>query len=134
MTKKISCLQEEWDRLTAIASKKYISTKDRMDVEDAIQHVENTVEDIDALIERYVDRPDHISEDEMWNYLEGIKCVLKLRMDALWNAHRQRECIDGYGTFEEIMEQRAKDSLPTLKVFKDAIEKTPKKKKVSKKK
>ena len=130
MTKKISCLQEEWDKLTAIASKKYISTKDRMDVEDAIQHVENTVEDIDALIERYIDRPDHISEDEMWNYLEGIKCVLKLRIDGLWNAHRQRECIDGYGTFEEIMEQRAKDSLPTLKVFKPA----PKKKKVSKKK
>ena len=130
MTKKISCLQEEWDKLTAIASKRYISTKDRMDVEDAIQHVENTVEDIDALIERYIDRPDHISEDEMWNYLEGIKCVLKLRIDGLWNAHRQRECIDGYGTFEEIMEQRAKDSLPTLKVFKPA----PKKKKVSKKK
>jgi hypothetical protein len=134
MTKKISCLQEEWDRLTAIASKRYISTKDRMDVEDAIQHVENTVEDLEALIERYVDRPDELSEDEMWNYLEGIKCVLKLRVDGLWNAHRQRECIDGYGTLEEVMEQRAKDSLPTLKVFKDAIEKTPKKKKVSKKK
>lgn len=130
MTKTISCLQEEWDRITAIASKRYISTKDRMDVEDAIQHVENTVEDIEALIERYVDRPDELSEDEMWNYLEGIKCVLKLRVDGLWNAHRQRECIDGYGTFEEVMEQRAKDSLPTLKVFKQ----TPKKKKVSKKK
>jgi hypothetical protein len=134
MTKTISCLQEEWDRLTAIASKRYISTKDRMDVEDAIQHVENTVGDIEALIERYVDRPDELSEDEMWNYLEGIKCVLKLRVDGLWNAHRQRECIDGYGTFEEVMEQRAKYSLPTLKVFKDAIKQTPKKKKVSKKK
>lgn len=128
MTKTISCLQEEWDRITAIASKRYISTKDRMDVEDAIQHVENTVGDIEALIERYVDRPDELSEDEMWNYLEGIKCVLKLRVDGLWNAHRQRECIDGYGTFEEVMEQRAKDSLPTLKVFKDAIKQTPKKK------
>ena len=130
MTKIINCLQEEWDRLTAIASKRYIATKDRMDVEDAIQHVENTVGDIEALIERYVDRPDELSEDEMWNYLEGIKCVLKLRVDGLWNAHRQRECIDGYGTFEEVMEQRAKNSLPTLKVFKPA----PKKKKVSKKK
>jgi hypothetical protein len=130
MTKALNCLKEEWDRLTAMGTKKYISTKDRMDVEDAIQHVETTVQDIDALIERYIDRPDHLSEDEMWNYLEGIKCVLKLRIDGLWDAHRQRECIDGYGTFEEIMEQRAKDSLPTLKVFKPA----PKKKKVSKKK
>jgi hypothetical protein len=130
MTKKTSALQQEWDAITSVATKKYVATKDRMDVEDAIQHVETTVQDIDALIERYVDRPDHISEDEMWNYLEGIKCVLKLRIDGLWDAHRQRECIDGYGTFEEIMEQRAKDSLPTLKVFKPA----PKKKKVSKKK
>ncbi len=130
MTKKIDCLQEEWDRLTAMGTKKYISTKDRMDVEDAIQHVETTVQDIDTLIERYVDRPDQISEDEMWNYLEGIKCVLKLRVDALWNAHRQRECIDGYGTFEEVMQQRADQLLPTLKV----VMPTAKKKKVSKKK
>lgn len=106
MTKKISCLQEEWDKLTAMGTKKYISTKDRMDVEDAIQHVETTVQDIDALIERYVDRPDHISEDEMWNYLEGIKCVLKLRIDGLWDAHRQRECIDGYAPIDEVLHQR----------------------------
>lgn len=112
MTKKT--LQQEWDATTSTATKKYIATKDRMDVEDAIQHVETTVQDIDTLIEQYVDRPDVISEDEMWNYLEGIKCVLKLRVDALWNAHRQRECIDGYGTFEEVMATKFSSS-PTKK-------------------
>jgi hypothetical protein len=106
MTKKTSALQQEWDAITSVATKKYVATKDRMDVEDAIQHVETTVQDIDALIERYVDRPDHISEDEMWNYLEGIKCVLKLRIDGLWDAHRQRECIDGYAPIDEVMRQR----------------------------
>lgn len=94
---------EELKELLDKGTKRYIATKDRFYVEDCIQHVETTVQDIDTLIERYVDRPDQISEDEMWNYLEGIKCVLKLRVDALWNAHRQRECIDGYGTIEEVM-------------------------------
>jgi hypothetical protein len=111
MTKKLSSLQQEWDAITSVATKKYVAIKDRMDVEDAIQHVETTVQDIDALIERYVDRPDHISEDEMWNYLEGIKCVLKLRIDGLWDAHRQRECIDGYAPIDEIMRQRFEDIL-----------------------
>jgi hypothetical protein len=106
MTKKLSSLQQEWDAITSVATKKYVAIKDRMDVEDAIQHVETTVQDIDALIERYVDRPDHISEDEMWNYLEGIKCVLKLRIDGLWDAHRQRECIDGYAHIDEVLRQR----------------------------
>jgi len=92
-------------------TKKYVATKDRMDVENAIQHVETTVQDIDALIERYIDRPDHLSEDEMWNYLEGIKCVLKLRIDGLWDAHRQRECIDGYAPIDEVLRQRFDDIL-----------------------
>lgn len=85
---------------------KYVAIKDRMDVEAAIQHVEATVEDIDALIERYVDRPDPITKDEMWDYLGGIKCVLKLRIDGLWDAHRQRELIDGYAPLEEVLRQR----------------------------
>lgn len=106
MTIRIDCTQEEWNELLDKGTKRYISTKDRFYVEDCIQQVETTVQDIDTLIERYVDRPDPLSEDEMWNYLEGIKCVLKLRVDALWNAHRQREHIDGYGTFDEVMAQR----------------------------
>ena len=103
MTIRIDCTQEEWNELLDKGTKRYIATKDRFYVEDCIQQVETTVQDIDTLIERYVDRPDPLSEDEMWNYLEGIKCVLKLRVDALWNAHRQREHIDGYGTIEEVM-------------------------------
>ena len=110
--------------LEKVAEKKYVSTKDRMDVEDAIQHVETTVQDIDALIERYVDRPDHISEDDMWNYLEGIKCVLKLRIDGLWDAHRQRECIDGYAPIDEILRQRFESML----VVPDPVKKKGKKK------
>lgn len=98
------------DRILAlekVAEKRYISTKDRHHVEDAIQHIGTTIQDIDALIELYVDRRNGITTDEMWNYLEGIKCTLKLRYDILWDTHLQREHIDGYGTVEEVMGQHA---------------------------
>jgi hypothetical protein len=93
--------------LEKVSEKKYISTKGRIDVENAIQHVGTTMQDIDALIELYVDRRNGITTDEMWNYLEGIKCTLQLRYDALWDAHLQREHIDGYGTVEEVMGNHA---------------------------
>jgi hypothetical protein len=100
---KIDCTQQEWDELKEFASKRYISTKTRFHVEDAIDQVAQTVHDMDALIELYVDGRKELSVDEVWNYLDGIKNVLSLRVQLLWDAHRQRECIDGYGTIEEVM-------------------------------
>jgi hypothetical protein len=104
--------------LQTLSTKRYVSTKDRTHVEDAIQHVETTLQDINALIELYVDRKDRITEDQMWNYLEGIKCMLELRVGALWDAHRQREHIDGFGTMEEVLAnhaQRMKEASPPAK-------------------
>lgn len=89
------------------AEKRFVSTKTRFDVEDAIDHVAGTVNDLDAFIELYIDRPTKLSEDEVWSYLEGIKMVAKLRVERLWDAHRQREHIDGYGTVAEVMGQHA---------------------------
>ena len=89
------------------AQKRFISTKTRFDVENAIDQVAGTVLDLDAFIELYIDRPTKLSEDEVWNYLEGIKMVAKLRVERLWDAHRQREHIDGYGTVAEVMGQHA---------------------------
>ena len=89
------------------ADKRFVSTKTRFDVENAIDQVAGTVLDLDAFIELYIDRPTKLSEDEVWNYLEGIKMVAKLRVERLWDAHRQREHIDGYGTVQEVMGQRA---------------------------
>ena len=89
------------------AEKRFISTKTRFDVENAIDQVAGTVLDLDAFIELYIDRPTKLTEDEVWNYLEGIKMVAKLRVERLWDAHRQREHIDGYGTVQEVMGQHA---------------------------
>jgi len=121
---KIDCTQQEWDELMEVARKKYVSTKTRFDVEDAIDQVAHTLQDMDAFICMYVDSPRVLTEDETWNYLDGIRNVLKLRVEVLWDAHRQREHIDGYGTLEEVVSNRMAEAPPVIKP----------KKKVSKKK
>lgn len=100
---KVDCTQHEWDDIMEFSKKKYIATKDRFDVENAIQSVRNSIDDIETFIEMYIDSPKVLTVDETWNYLDGIKNVLTLRVEALWNAHTQREHLDGYGTLEEVM-------------------------------
>ena len=100
---KINCTQQQWDDIMEVARKKYVSTKTRFDVENAIDQVSHTLEDMDAFISMYIDSPRVLTEDVTWNYLDGIRNVLKLRVEVLWDAHRQREHLDGYGTLEEVM-------------------------------
>lgn len=115
MTIRIDCTQEEWNELLDKGTKRYVSTKNRFHVEDAINQVSQTVQDIDALLETYIDGREQISEDELWGYMDGIKQVLTLRVKMLWDAHRQRECIDGYGTIEEVMGNHMKAMEPAPK-------------------
>lgn len=94
---------EELKGLLDKGTKRYVSTKNRFHVEDAIDSVGSTVTDLDALIEMYIDGRKELTIDQMWSYLDGIRNVLSLRVQVLWDAHRQREHIDGYGTIEEVM-------------------------------
>lgn len=112
---EIECTEEKLEELMEIASKRYVSTKTRFDVEDAIDQVAHTLQDMDAFICMYIDSPKVMSEDEVWNYLDGIRNVLKLRVDVLWDAHRQREHIDGYGTLEEVVSNRMAKATPVIK-------------------
>jgi hypothetical protein len=102
---KVSCTLE--DKIEQFASKKYIAIKDKYDVENGIQSIRNTIDDLDSFIDMYVDSPTVLTEDEVWNYLEGIKSVLTLRVEQLWNAHIQREHLDGYGDMHEVMACKA---------------------------
>ena len=102
---KVSCTLE--DKLEQLATKRYIAIKDQHDVENGIQSIRNTIDDLDSFIDLYVDSPTILTEDEVWNYLEGIKSVLTLRVEQLWNAHIQREHLDGYGEINEVMECKA---------------------------
>ena len=120
---EIECTEEKLEGLMEFSRKKYISTKTRIDVEDAIQGVRNSIDDMNTFIEMYIDSPIVLSTDETWSYLDGIKNVLTLRVEHLWNAHIQREHVDGYGTIEEVMAGR-----------REKMEAETPKKKVSKKK
>lgn len=95
------------DRIEQFAAKKYIAIKDKYDVEDGIQSIRNTIDDLNSFIDLYVDSPTVLTEDEVWNYLEGIKSVLTLRVEQLWNAYIQREHLDGYGDIDEVMACKA---------------------------
>jgi hypothetical protein len=117
---KINCTQQEWDDIMEVSRKKYVATKTRFDVESAIQSIRNSIDDLNAFIEMYIDSPRVLTEDETWGYLDGIKNVLELRVDVLFDAHTQREHLDGYGTIEEVMAQHRKNI--------DASESIPKKK------
>lgn len=112
--------EQDRKELQMMAEKRFVATKDRFTVEDCIDAVAGSVNDLDSFIELYIDRPVKLSEDEVWSYLEGIKMVLKLRVENLWDAHRQREQIDGYGSIEEVMDNHRKRI--------DACESIPKKK------
>lgn len=102
---KDSCTLE--DQIEQLASKRYIAIKDQGDVENGIQSIRNTIDDLDSFIDLYVNSPTILTEDEVWNYLEGIKSVLTLRVEQLWNAHIQREHLDGYGEIHEVMACKA---------------------------
>ena len=58
---------------------------DRFDLEEEIQKVWNTEEDLDTILYRIMDAPDIPSEDEITNMLIGLKEIHKSRCLKLWN-------------------------------------------------
>ena len=71
--------------------------KDRFDLESAITDVLYTEKDIDALLWRIMDSPDGpLTEDDLANYLLGLKTVLSLRGEILWDTYCQFLKLDDY--------------------------------------
>ena len=71
--------------------------KDRFDLESAIMDVLHTEKDIDALLWRIMDSPDGpMTEDDLANYLIGLKTILSLRGEILWNTYCQFLKLDDY--------------------------------------
>ena len=58
---------------------------DRFDLEEEIQKVWNTEEDLDTILYRMMDAPDIPSEDEITSMLIGLKEIHKSRCLKLWN-------------------------------------------------
>ena len=71
--------------------------KDRFDLESAIMDVLYTEKDIDALLWRIMDSPDGpLTEDDLANYLIGLKTILSLRGEILWDTYCQFLKLDDY--------------------------------------
>ena len=61
------------------------SNMDRFDLEEQIQNVWQTKDDLDAIAERVSDDPDGpMSEDELVNVLVGLSELHETRMKKLW--------------------------------------------------
>ena len=71
--------------------------KDRFDLESAITDVLYTEKDIDALLWRIMDSPEgKLTDDDLANYLLGLKTVLSLRGEMLWDTYCQFLKLDKY--------------------------------------
>ena len=74
--------------------------KTRFDLEDAIMRVRDIEGDIEAFLQMYSDNPIPMTEDDVWNYLSGIKHVFSLRNCILWDTFKQVHKLDEYGPYK----------------------------------
>ena len=74
--------------------------KTRFDLEDAISRVRDIEDDIEAFLQMYMDGPTRMSQDEVWNYLSGIKHVFQLRNGVLWDTFKQVHGLDEYSKYK----------------------------------
>ena len=68
-----------------IVSLDEIKMNNRFNLEEEIQKVWNTEEDLDTILYRIMDAPDIPSEDEITSMLIGLKEIHKSRCLKLWN-------------------------------------------------
>lgn len=59
------------------------------DLEEEIMKVWSSVDDVKALHWAFLDRPDHMTEDEVSNALLGIETLLQLRCEKLFDVYSQ---------------------------------------------
>lgn len=70
--------------------------KTQSDIDQAILHVWGVTEDIDILLAKYLDAPEHMTEDEMANALIGIKEVISMRCWHLHDIYKKYFQLDEY--------------------------------------
>ena len=77
--------------------------KDRFDLEEAIQHVWTTVEDIRTVNEMMYDSEMIWDDDSRWNVMEGLAAVMECKCEKLWNIFKQVHELDEYGGLREVL-------------------------------
>ena len=80
-----------------------IATRTRMNLEDDIMAAWGTKEDLEQFVRLLMDMPDTaLDENDVMNYIDAIKTVHHMRMQALMDTFTQVHHLDGYGTFEDV--------------------------------
>ena len=78
-------------------------SKDRFDLEEAIQHVWATVEDIRTVNEMMYDSEMIWDDDKRWNALEGLAAVMECKCEKLWTIFKQVHELDEYGGCRDVL-------------------------------
>lgn len=97
----------------------------RIDLETAIMTVWATCDDLKLFAEAYYDAERVMTVDETFGHLDGIRGLLELRMEKLYDTYKRKFELDQYCTDPEKLEAR--------EYFYNTMAAKPKKKKGSKK-
>lgn len=77
--------------------------KDRFDLEEAIQHVWSTVEDIRTVNEMMYDSEMVWDDDRRWNAMEGLTAVLECKCNKLWDTYTQVHKLNRRASYGELL-------------------------------
>ena len=77
--------------------------KDRFDLEEAIQHVWSTVEDIRTVNEMMYDSDMKWDDDSRWNAMEGLASVLECKCNKLWDTYTQVYNLNKWTELHEVL-------------------------------
>lgn len=65
------------------------SEYDRFDLEQDILKCAQVEDYLDEFLRQYLDKAEHMSEDDVHNYISGIKYAAKLQNQRLWDGFEQ---------------------------------------------
>jgi hypothetical protein len=80
-------------------------TKSRVNLEEDILNIWTIKQDLETFLQMYCDSPQHMTEDQVYNYVYSIGNILDLRMERLWDTFCQCFELDEYATDEAIAER-----------------------------
>jgi hypothetical protein len=78
-----------------------IKHKYTVDLEQDITRVWSIKTDIDLFLWRYLDHPEPMTEDEVWNMVSGIGNTLELYCSKLWDDYCKKFELDDYASDEK---------------------------------
>jgi hypothetical protein len=78
----------------------------KIDLEQAIMTVWSTADDLKLFSEAYYDGERVMTVDETFNHMEGIRCMLELRMEKLYDTYKRKFELDQYCTDPVKLAQR----------------------------